>query len=215
MEILAYLRENFMEVFTLVTGVVYVILEVRQKNVMWILGMLTSAATVYVFFIQGLYASSALNVYYFVIAFWGLYQWRRDSRKLGADVGLEESGPREKQAAVHLNRLPVRTIWTSLAVLVAGTVLLILVMERLEDSMSVMDAAVAVLSAVATWWLGRSYLEQWLLWVVADLLTLAMCLAQGLYMMSVLYLAYTAFAAYGYFYWKRNGRYVQQASFIH
>ena len=204
-----------MEVFTLVTGVVYVILEVRQKNVMWILGMLTSAATVYVFFIQGLYASSALNVYYFVIAFWGPYQWRRDSRKLGADVGLEDSGPREKQPAVHLNRLPVRTIWTSLAVLVAGTVLLILVMERLEDSMSVMDAAVAVLSAVATWWLGRSYLEQWLLWVVADLLTLAMCLAQGLYMMSVLYLAYTAFAAYGYFYWKRNGRYVQQASSIH
>ena len=81
--------------------------------------------------------------------------------------------------------------------------------------MSVMDAAVAVLSAVATWWLGRSYLEQWLLWVAADLLTLAMCLAQGLYMMSVLYLAYTAFAAYGYFYWKRNGRYVQQASSIH
>lgn len=215
MEILAYLRENFMEVFTLVTGVVYVILEVRQKNVMWILGMLTSAATVYVFFIQGLYASSALNVYYFVIAFWGLYQWRRDSWKLGADVGIEESGPREKQPAVHLNRLPVRTIWTSLAVLVAGTVLLIWVMERLEDSMSVMDAAVAVLSAVATWWLGRSYLEQWLLWVAADLLTLAMCLAQGLYMMSVLYLAYTAFAAYGYFYWKRNGRYVQQASSIH
>lgn len=204
-----------MEVFTLVTGVVYVILEVRQKNVMWILGMLTSAATVYVFFIQGLYASSALNVYYFVIALWGLYQWRRDSRKLGADVGLEESGPKEKQAAVHLNRLPVRTIWTSLAVLVAGTALLIWVMERLEDSMSVMDAAVAVLSAVATWWLGRSYLEQWLLWVAADLLTLAMCLAQGLYMMSVLYLAYTAFAAYGYFYWKRNGRYVQQASSIH
>ena len=204
-----------MEVFTLVTGVVYVILEVRQKNVMWILGMLTSAATVYVFFIQGLYASSALNVYYFVIAFWGLYQWRRDSWKLGADVGIEESGPREKQPAVHLNRLPVRTIWTSLAVLVAGTVLLIWVMERLEDSMSVMDAAVAVLSAVATWWLGRSYLEQWLLWVAADLLTLAMCLAQGLYMMSVLYLAYTAFAAYGYFYWKRNGRYVQQASSIH
>ena len=95
-----------------------------------------------------------------------------------------------------------------LAVMLFGTALLVSVMDLLEDSMSVMDASVAVLSAIATWWLGRSYLQQWFLWIAADVLTMAMCLSQGLYFMTVLYAAYTAVAVYGYFYWKRCGRYL-------
>lgn len=207
-----YFTDNFWEVFSLVSGIIYVVLEVKQKNAMWILGMLTSSATVYVFFVQGLYASSVLNVYYFAIAFWGLYQWRKDAAKVAfqknqEDTEQDKAGP----ATVHLTRLPVKTVWWSLAVLVIGTALLVLVMDMLEDSMSVMDASVAVLSAVATWWLGRSYLQQWLLWVAADLLTLVMCMVQGLYPMAVLYAVYTAMAVYGYFYWRRNGRYVNSS----
>ena len=204
-----YFTDNFWEVFSLVSGIIYVVLEVKQKNAMWILGMLTSSATVYVFFVQGLYASSVLNVYYFVIAFWGLYQWRKDAGKLSA--ASDPAGVEEEKATVHLTRLPVKMVWWSLAVLVIGTALLVLVMDMLEDSMSVMDASVAVLSAVATWWLGRSYLQQWLLWVAADLLTLVMCMVQGLYPMAVLYAVYTAMAVYGYFYWRRNGRYVNSS----
>ena len=206
MEVWNYFTDNFWEVFSLVTGIIYVILEVKQKNVMWILGMLTSAATVYVFFSQGLYASSVLNVYYFIIAFWGLYQWRKDAGKLSD--ATDRAGEGSEKPALHLTRLPLKTVWWSLAVLVIGTALLVLVIDMLEDSMSVMDASVAVLSAVATWWLGRSYLQQWLLWIAADILTMVMCLSQGLYSMSVLYAAYTAAAAYGYFYWKRHGRYI-------
>lgn len=212
MEYWNYILDNLWEVFSFVTGVIYVILEVKQKNAMWILGMLTSAATVYVFFSQGLYASSVLNVYYFAIAFWGLYQWRKDAAKVAfqknqEDTEQDKAGP----ATVHLTRLSVRTVWWSIAVMIIGTLLLVFAMDLLEDSMSVMDASVAMLSAVATWWLGRSYLQQWLLWVAADLLTLVMCMVQGLYPMAVLYAVYTAMAVYGYFYWRRNGRYVNSS----
>lgn len=209
MEYWNYILDNLWEVFSFVTGVIYVILEVKQKNAMWILGMLTSAATVYVFFSQGLYASSVLNVYYFAIAFWGLYQWRKDAGKLSA--ASDPAGVEEEKAALHLTRLSVRTVWWSIAVMIIGTLLLVFAMDLLEDSMSVMDASVAMLSAVATWWLGRSYLQQWLLWIAADILTMVMCLSQGLHFMTLLYAAYTAAAAYGYFYWKRNGRYVNSS----
>lgn len=202
--VLLYVRENFMEIFSLVTGMVYVILEVRQKNFMWILGMFTSAATVYVFFRQGLYASSVLNVYYFVIAFWGLYQWRKDSRAIrehssGDHVSAESD-------IIHLNKISPSVLWISLAVFLSGTAVLMAFMKILGDPVSLLDASVSMLSAVATWWLGKSYLQQWLLWVAANLLTLVMCMTQGLYLMSVLYAAYTAFAMYGYFHWKRHGR---------
>ena len=185
-----------MEVFTLVTGIVYVVLEIRQKNFMWILGMITSAATVYVFFVQGLFASAALNIYYFIIAFWGLFQWRKDS------VAVRDSG------SIHLNRLPLGTIWQSLALFIAGTASLTFIMEHFGDPMSVLDASVTMLSAVATWWLGKSYLQQWLLWIAANVLTFVMCLHQDLYFLSVLYAVYVLSAVFGYFHWRRNGVYI-------
>ena len=67
-----------MEIFTLVTGVIYIILEIRQKNFMWVVGILTSVAAMWVFFRQGLYASFGLNTYYLVTSVIGLWQWRRD-----------------------------------------------------------------------------------------------------------------------------------------
>lgn len=192
-----------MEIFTLITGVIYIILEIRQKNAMWLVGVLTSLAAMWVFFRQGLYASFALNAYYLVTAFVGLWQWGRDRRRVGADETV--SGGDD---VIHINHLTSRTILVSLVITVAGTFALSELMAVFENPMSLMDAAVAVLSAVATWWLVKSYIWQWWLWVVADLVLAVMCAMQGLWWMSVLYAAYTVAAVYGYFHWRKNGQYI-------
>lgn len=195
---------SFMEIFTLVTGVIYIILEIRQKNFMWVVGILTSVAAMWVFFRQGLYASFALNAYYLVTSFIGLWQWGR------AKMMLKQTDDAPGQSDdIHLNRLTLKTIAVSALVVVAGTFVLSEVMAALENPMSVMDASVAVLSAVATWWLVRSYLEQWWLWIIADALSTIMCATQGLWWMTVLYAAYSLSAVYGYIHWKRNGRYIE------
>lgn len=193
-----------MEIFTLVTGVIYIILEIRQKNFMWVVGILTSVAAMWVFFRQGLYASFALNAYYLVTSFIGLWQWGR------AKMMLKQTDDAPGQGDdIHLNRLTLKTIAVSALVTVAGTFVLSEVMAALENPMSVMDASVAVLSAVATWWLVRSYLEQWWLWIIADALSTIMCATQGLWWMTALYAAYSLSAVYGYIHWKRNGRYIE------
>ena len=195
---------SFMEIFTLVTGVIYIILEIRQKNFMWVVGILTSVAAMWVFFRQGLYASFALNAYYLVTSFIGLWQWGR------AKMMLKQTDDAPGQGDdIHLNRLTLKTIAVSVLVTVAGTFVLSEVMAALENPMSVMDASVAVLSAVATWWLVRSYLEQWWLWIIADALSTIMCATQGLWWMTALYAAYSLSAVYGYIHWKRNGRYIE------
>ena len=74
--------EKSIEIFTLITGVIYVILEIRQKNFMWVLGILTSLASMWMFYSKGAYASFVLNTYYLVTAFIGLWQWRRDKNSV-------------------------------------------------------------------------------------------------------------------------------------
>ena len=191
---------DFMQIFTLVTGVIYIILEIRQKNFMWVVGVATSIAAMWVFFRQGLYASFGLNTYYLVTAFIGLWQWRKAKEV----VATSEQG----SDVIHLRRLTWRTALISLLVTLAGTVALAEVMELLENPMSFLDAAVAVISAVATWWLVRAYLEQWWLWIIADAMSAVLCAMQGMWWMTALYAAYALSAVYGYYHWKRKGQYV-------
>ena len=206
---------DFMQIFTLVTGVIYIILEIRQKNLMWFVGIATSLAAMWVFFRQGLYASFGLNTYYLITAFIGLWQWGKDRQKLGTMASKKTKSARssdktaqKSQPAIHLNRLPWKTVLVSALVIVAGTFGMAQLMELLENPMSYLDSAVTVMSVVATWWLVRAYIQQWWLWIVADALSTLLCISQGMWMMVVLYGAYSLSAIYGYIHWKRHGQYI-------
>ena len=197
--------EKSFEIFTLVTGVIYMILEIRQKNFMWVVGILTSLAAMYVFFRQGVYASFGLNTYYLVTSFIGLWHWRRDKEILQADG----------DDSVHLNRLTRLSVFYGLLITIVGVIGLTWGMELLsriglkENPMSHLDAITTMLSVVATWWLVKSYIQQWWLWIVADTLSTIMCISLGMWWMAALYAAYTVSAVIGYRHWKRKGVYVK------
>ena len=59
---------NFFEIFTLVTGLIFLVLEIRQSNWMWLMQFLSSAAAIVSFVAGVLYASARLNAYYVVMA---------------------------------------------------------------------------------------------------------------------------------------------------
>lgn len=189
------------EVFAFVTGVIYVILEILQKNSMWVIGIATGVACAYSFAIQHLYASMALNVYYVVMSVIGLYQWRKDASALSATST-------DGNDTIHLNRLTPKVIFVSVGILVFGTILTYLLLKSLGDSSSLLDAVVTVMSAVATWWLAKSIPQQWLIWIVADTLSLVLCLVSGMYWMALMYVAYASSAVYGYHHWTTKGKYL-------
>ena len=193
---------RIIEIFAFVTGILYIVLEIGQKNAMWVIGILTGVACAWSFAVQSLWASMGLNVYYVFMSVWGLWQWRRDRRLLSERTGKEAGD------AIRLRRIPRHVLWVSAVLAVAGSAALIVLLHLLGDRESAMDAVVAVLSAVGTWWLAKSYPQQWLLWIFADLLSTLLCLAVGMYWMSLLYLAYTASAVYGWYHWTRRGTYI-------
>ena len=201
---------DLMEIFTLVTGVIYVILEIRQKNFMWVVGIATSLAAMWVFFNQGLYASFGLNTYYLVTSFIGLWHWRRDKKELSSS----------QNETIHLNRLTWKTVAVSVIVMLAAVPGLSALMGQMaalglkENPMSYLDASVAVLSAVATWWLVKSYLAQWWIWIVADTMSILLCAMQGMWWMAALYVAYVAGAVVGLMYWKKHGVLIQDSNGI-
>jgi nicotinamide mononucleotide transporter len=183
------------EIFALVTGVVYLVLEILQKNSMWVVGILTSTACAFEFAITHVWASMGLNLYYVVVSVIGLIQWRKASEAVG-------------EGEIHLARLPRAVAIWSAVLFVLGSLVLMQVLRAAGDPAPRLDAVAVTLSVIATWWLAQSYLQQWLLWIVADILTTTLCLSTGQYWMAALYIAYIASAVYGYFHWKRKGKYL-------
>ena len=180
------------EIFALVTGMAYVVLEILQKNAMWVLGILTGAACAFSFGVQHVWASMGLNIYYVVISFIGLAKWRRD-------------GARVAEGAIHLRELPKKVATWSACIFVLGSLAMIFLLRAIGDAEPRLDATAAVLSVIGTWWLAQSYLQQWLIWIVADIITTTLCIVTGQYWMALLYVAYIASAIYGYFHWKKKG----------
>ena len=206
-----YLQENWLEIFSLVTGLIFLILEIRQKNAMWVVSIFSSFVAAVVFLEEKLYASMALNIYYVVTAVWGLFTWIRDSRKLKAETqadSISDAGNADKADKIHLSRLSWKIALISLGCFLVLTPVLYKVLIWLGDSSSILDAIVLVMSIIATVWLVKSYPQQWLVWIVADLLSTTLCLTQGMYWMAALYAFYTLSAIYGYFHWKKRGVYV-------
>ena len=202
--IIKYLAENWLEIFSLVTGLIFLILEIRQKNAMWVVCIFSSSVASIVFLQERLYASMALNVYYVITAIWGLFTWIRDSRKLRTE-SVAEASNKDK---IHLSKLTWKIVLISIVCFLILTPVIYKILIYLGDSSSVLDAIVLVMSIIATVWLVKSYPQQWLVWIVADILSTTLCLTQGMYWMAALYAFYTLSAVYGFIHWKNRGVYV-------
>ena len=183
------------EIFALVTGIVYVVLEILQKNAMWVVGILTGAACAFEFAVTHVWASMGLNLYYVAMSVVGLIQWRK-------------AGTQVEEGDIHLQKVSLKAGVLSAVLFTAGTAVMIPILKATGDAAPFLDAVAVMLSVVGTWWLAQSYLEQWFIWIVADVLTTALCLKTGTYWMAILYLAYIGSAVYGYIHWKSRGKYV-------
>jgi nicotinamide mononucleotide transporter len=66
------------------------------------------------------------------------------------------------------------------------------------------DAFTTSLSIIATWMLARKKIEQWLIWIFIDLVSVGLYLYRGLYPTVFLFLVYTIMAGIGYLEWHKE-----------
>ena len=177
---------------SLLSGIAYVLLEIGQHSAMWLIGIVTGVACALSFGWQHAWASMGLNVYYVAVSVWGLSQWRKDKAWQGQHILVRQPS--------------VRVVILSAALLLGGTPFLAWALSAAADRAPWLDGFAMTLSAIATWWLGRSYPQQWLLWIVADAVSTGLCIALGRPLMAVLYAVYTVSAVYGYYHWIKKGK---------
>lgn len=184
---------GFLSVLSLVTGIIFMVLEIFQNRYMWYADILTAGAAAAVALMSHLWASAALNIYFLVMAVVGFVRWRRLEEQTG-------------EGEIHLVSMSKGVLFSSIAAALAGGALIWWALARTDDPRPALDAVSFILSIIATWWLTRSYLHQWTLWIAADALAAWMYAAELNWSMAALYVCYIVSAAVGFYHWRRKGK---------
>lgn len=191
-----YLSKNWLEWFGVISGLLYLFLEIRQKSSMWVVGFITSLVYVVVFFESKFYADMSLSVYYTAVSVYGFWEWR---------FGAEKNAP-EASNEIHYHKTNPRLI-TILSII---TVILFAVISQVlihftDSPVPYGDALVSSLSVVATWMVARKYIAHWLVWIFVNFVSVYLFATRHLYPTVVLYLFYGLLSVYGYWKWKHSG----------
>ena len=189
-----WLHQHITEILATVTGLLYIIYTIRENNLLWLFGIISSALYIWVFYHSGIYAYTGLYVYYVVIGFYGWYNW---SVKSGKST--------DKKRELHIHKATGIVLWSCMIITGILTLPLYIILHNYTDSdMALSDALLTSGGMVATWMLTQKIIEQWLFWIVIDLLSMSVMIYKELYPSAFLFLVYTLLAVKGYFEWKKE-----------
>ena len=186
---------NYLELAGTLVGLVYLWLEYRASTYLWIASIVMPLIYVVVYYQAGLYADFGINVYYILASVYGLLYWM---------FGRRKKTDRTEKAELPIVLTPRRQYLPLLLVTGALTVGIAQILLHFTDSnVPWSDSFTTALSMVAMWMLARKYVEQWLAWMIVDVVCTVLYIYKGLYFTSGLYGLYTVIACFGYLKWKR------------
>lgn len=180
---------TWLEAFGFLTGVACVYLAARENVWNWPIAILNSAAFLVIFLRTGLYSDTLLQLVYLVLSAYGWYEW-----KFG--------GTNRTELAV--TRASGRT-WAYCVIAGLGSWLILsTITSRLPGTaLPRLDAALTSTSFVAQWMMTRKILDNWLVWIVADIVYVPMFYYKGLCLTSGLYAIFLILAVMGWLHWRR------------
>jgi len=188
-ELFNWLVFNWVELSGTLLGLAYLWFAVRQNIFAWVTGLLTSALYIYVFFASKFYADMGLQVYYVIISIYGWWNWKHGNiDEKNGDLQVSKTG---------------KNLWFKLAVvnLMAYAVISFVLINYTDSPLPYWDAFTTSISIVATWMLAKKKIEHWLIWVVADAVSMGLYIYKGLYLTTILFFVYTIMAIWGYYKW--------------
>lgn len=191
--------DQLLEYFGVSTGLLYLLLEIKQHRAMWIVGFLTSFFYIFVFFSSKIYADMGLNIYYVIISIYGFWQWTRNKK----EKQPEKNSQPEEILYRHIT-LPL-FIGISFSILSIYLLLYYILHYFTDSPIPVGDAFTTAVGIVATWMLARRIIEHWIFWIIVNCVSVYLYYLRGLYPTMFLYLCYALLAGVGLYTWKKKG----------
>lgn len=181
---------SWTEILGFLTGAASVLLAVRESAWNWPVGIANNIFFFILFWKAKLYADAILQTVYLVISIFGWWNW-----VFGGEGRTEL--PVSRTRAKELILLATSTA--------ASTILLTVLLRRFTDStVPFLDGVTTALSLTAQYMLSRKLLENWWVWLTADVIYIGLYCYKSLYLTGVLYLVFFGMCIAGYSGWSQS-----------
>ena len=176
------------EIIAVIFSLTSVYFSAYKKVYTWPAGMIGVTAYGWLFYKEKLYADTFLQIIFFIQCIYGWYYWRADK---------EEKDFKAKK---------ISNKWRIIAGLVVAvlTVILGFMLQTYTDaSLPWLDAFLSVSSLTANFLATRKFIENWILWIMADIFYIGLFLYKSLYLSSVVYVIFIVLCVKGIMEWKK------------
>ena len=183
-----FFATHWLDITTTVLGLAYILLEYKASVWMWVVGFFMQSLGIVLYYQKGLYADCGMEFYYLAMTVYGFIAWMRHQ---------------QKKQELPIRHMPLRMALIWVVAGLAIWVLIYFLLSRFTNStVPVADAFTTAFSIVGIWALARKYLEQWLVWIVVDVVTCFLYFYKDIPFKASLYALYVVIAVLGYFKWR-------------
>jgi nicotinamide mononucleotide transporter len=183
-----------LELIAVLASLLYVVLAAKGSIVCWLAAIVSTVLYTIIFYDVYLWMDSLLQLYYLLMALYGWLCWSKNK----AFSSLNEKDLRYSQWSIqhHMISIIVLTILS----LILGWIMA----EFTPTDFPYLDSATTLFAVFATYLLTQKVLENWLYFVVIDLVSIYLYIEKGLIPTAALFCCYVILAMYGYFEWRKQ-----------
>lgn len=208
---------SWIEMIGTVFGLLCIWCASKEKNINYFFGLINVTLFAVIFYQIQLYGLLVLQLFFFCANVYGWYAWTRPDAMDGQSLQVRWL-PKEKLiktsiislVAIVLLTLFIDPFFTALAQMSVAIINVFggsVVLGTLEpDAFPFWDATMTILSIVAQILMKRKYVENWMLWVVINMISVGIYAAQGVYAMSIEYLILLFIALNGTKEWMQTAK---------
>jgi nicotinamide mononucleotide transporter len=197
---------TYWELFAVILAVVYLLLAMKANIWCWLAAFVSTAIYTVLFWKVSLLMESVLNIYYMGMALYGYWLWQQDGQPIPTQQGR---GAKHIHPSSQLGPIVLSWSLNTHLILISVTALISLGVGYLmanytQASFPYLDAATTCFAVMTTYLVAKKVLENWLYWIVIDLVSIYLYFQKGLMLTTGLFMAYVLMAAMGYVMWRKR-----------
>lgn len=183
---------SWLEAIAVFFGLASVYYSMRENIRVFPTGIISTLIYVWICLQVGLYADMGINAYYFSMSIFGWYVWTH---------------PRPGKQAVPVTWMHGREVLEALALFVVAYTLLYILLRFYTDSdVPYWDSFTTATAFVGMWLMARKKVENWIAWILTDLVSVPLYFYKGLILTSFQFLVFTVLAVLGLIAWIHAAR---------
>ena len=190
-----YRNYSQVDIILEITGAIFGLLSVwfaKKDNILvFPTGLVSTFIYAYLLWQWELLGDSMINVYYFVMSIYGWYHW---TRKKGSQVEFPIAVMKNKEKGIAVVLFMTTIIFV---------VLVYFYFNKFTNWYSYIDTFLTAIFFVGMWLMAKRKIENWIFWIIGDIISIPLYFAKGFTFTSLQYLIFTIVAIYGYLEWKK------------